>query len=155
MKRKSIMMVTAIVTLTLGAAGLIAQTTHRQAKDWHRGRGGILQHLTRTYNLSDTQQTQVKAMWESEKQNVLPLLQQLDQGHKEMEAATTNGAFDESRVNQIAQQQSQTITSLLVEKEKLQSKFYQILTPDQRTKFTQMQQRRDGHIDRLLQQLAQ
>ena len=155
MKRKGIFIAGAIIVATLGTVGLIAQTAHRQMGDWHRGQGGMLQHLTRVYNLTDAQQTQLKAMWESEKPNILPLLQQLAQGQKEMHAATANGTFDEAKVNQIAQQQSQTIASLLVQKEKLQSKFYQILTPDQRTKFAQMQQRRQGHIDRLLQQLAQ
>ncbi len=155
MKRKGIFFAVVIVVATLGTVGLIAQTASREMRDWHRGRGGILQHLTRVYNLTDAQQAQIKAMWESEKSNVLPLLQQLAQGQKEMQAATANGVLDEAKVTQIAQQQSQTITNLLVEKEKLQSKFYQILTPDQRTKFAQIQQRREGHIDRLLQQLAQ
>lgn len=153
MKRKGILLSVAIVTLTLGSLGLIAQAAHRQ--DWHRGQGGMLQHLTRTYNLTNAQQAQVKALWQSEKQNVVPLLQQLEQGSKEMHAATANGTFDEAKVNQIAQQQSQTITSLLVEKEKLQSKFYQILTPDQRAKFVEMQQRRESHVNRMLQNLAQ
>lgn len=155
MKRKGILMITAIITLTLGTVGLIAQTAHRQTRDWHRGQNGILHHMTRLYSLSDSQQTQIKVMWESEKPNVMPLLQQLAQGNKEMQAATANGAFDEAKVNQIAQQQSQTIASLLVEKEKLQSKFYQILTPEQRAKFNERQQMREGHFDRMLQQLAQ
>ncbi len=155
MKRKGIVISAAIVMLTIGSVGLIAQAARRQAGDWHRGQGGILQHLARVYNLTDAQQTQVRAMWQTEKPNVVPLLQQLEQGNKEMQAATANGAFDEARVNQIAQQQSQAITSLLVEKEKLESKFYQILTPEQRTQFTQRQQRHEGHIDQMLQKLAQ
>ena len=154
MKRKTIVIVLAVLLAGLGAA-LVAQTAHRkQMGHWHRGPGGLLQHITRTFALTDAQQTQVKAMWESEKPNVMPLLQQLSQQHKEMIAATAKGTFDEGKVTSIADQESQTIGKLLVQKEKLQSKFYQILTPEQRVKFDTLQQRREAHMENMLQKLA-
>jgi Spy/CpxP family protein refolding chaperone len=155
MKRKTILIAVAIAVASAGAL-LLAQTAqHGQMGDWHRhGSGGLMQHVTREFNLTDAQQTQVKAMWEAEKPNVVPLLQQLAQGHKEMVAATPNGTFDATKVAPIADQQAQTISKLLVEKEKLSSQFYQILTPEQRTKFDTMRQQHEARIDHILQNLA-
>lgn len=152
MKRNAILTACLIATVAL-AAVLFAQTTHPR-RDWHRGPGGLMQHITRTFNLTDAQQAQIKALWEAEKPNVVPLLQQLSESHKQMLAATQNGAFDEAKVTSIATQQSQTITQLLVEKEKLSSKFYQLLTPEQRSKFDSLRQQRENHMDQLLQRLA-
>lgn len=153
MKRKSILITVAVVVASVGAL-LAAQTAQHQMGGWHHGPGGLMQHVTRVFNLTDAQQTQVKAMWESEKPNVMPLLQQLADGHKQMLAATANGTFDETKVTPIATQQAQTISQLLVEKEKLSSKFYQILTPEQRTKFDSLRQQHETRIDNMLQRLA-
>lgn len=160
MGRKRTLLGLAVLLLSICAV-VFAQSTQQgpgQGQWRHRGPhgpGGMLAHLTRVLNLTDAQQAQVKTMWESEKPNVVPLFQQLEQGHKEMLGVTANGAFDEAKVNSIAQQQSQTLAKLIVEKEKLQSKFYQILTPEQRTRFTQMQQRHDQHIERMLLRFGQ
>lgn len=155
MKRKTFLIVL-VAVLVVAGVGLIAQNAARGqiGRGWHRGHGDLMQHVTFMFNLTDAQQAQVKAMWESEKPNVIPLLQQLAQGHKQMIAATANGTFDEAKVTPIADQQAQSIGKLLVEKEKLQSKFYQILTPEQRTKFDTMRQRHDARLDRMLQNLT-
>jgi Spy/CpxP family protein refolding chaperone len=152
MKRKTILIVLAVLLATAGAL-LAAQATQGR-KDWHRGPGGLMQHVTREFNLTDAQQAQVKAMWQTEKPNVIPLLQQLAQGHKEMLAATPNGTFDAGKVTPIADQQAQTIAKLIVEKEKLSSQFYQLLTPEQRTKFDTMRQQHEARFERILQKLA-
>ncbi len=154
MKRKTILITLAVLVASVGAF-MAAQTTQNRTGQWHQGSGGIMQHVTREFNLTEAQQTQVKAMWESEKPNVLPLLQQLAAGHKQMIAATAGGTFDEAKVAPIANEQAQTIAQLLVEKEKLSSKFYQILTPEQRTKFDTVRQQHDAHVDRMLQHLSQ
>jgi Spy/CpxP family protein refolding chaperone len=153
MKRKNVLITLAVLVIGAGAM-LAAQTAQRQMGQWHHGPGGLMQHVTRVFNLTDAQQTQVKAMWESEKPNVIPLLQQLADGSKQMTAATPNGTFDEAKVAPIANEQAQTIAKLLVEKEKLSSKFYQILTPEQRTMFDTLRQQHETRIDNMLQHLA-
>ncbi len=153
MKRKSILITLAVLVASVGAV-LAAQTAQNQMGQWHHGPGGLMQHVTREFNLTDAQQTQVKAMWESEKPNVIPLLQQLAGASKQMAIVTAGGTFDEAKVAPIANQQAQTIAQLLVEKEKLSSKFYQILTPEQRTKFDTVRQQHEARIDHILQHLT-
>jgi Spy/CpxP family protein refolding chaperone len=153
MKIRGVVIVLAALVIGAGAM-LAAQTAGRQMGGWHHGPGGLMQHVTRVFNLTDAQQAQVKAMWESEKPTVMPLLQQLADGQKQMMAATPNGTFDEAKVAPIANQQAQTIANLLVEKQKLSSRFYQILTPEQRTKFDSLRQQHETRFENMLQHLA-
>ena len=50
----------------------------------------------------------------------------------------SNGAFDEAKVRAAASQQSQTMTDLIVEKARIHSQLFQILTPEQKTKMTKL-----------------
>ncbi len=120
----------------------------------HRGGERLMAHLTRKFDLTTAQQTEVKQMWESEKPAVTPLVQQLSQLNKQMAQATAGGSYDQAKVAAIANQESQVISQLILEKEKLTSKFYTLLTPEQRIKFDSMQQRRLERIDRFVQHLT-
>jgi Spy/CpxP family protein refolding chaperone len=85
-------------------------------------------------NLSDTQKSQIKSIWESERPTVAPLLQELASEGKEMDSVTVQGRLDESKVQAIAARQGETIAKLLVEKERLKSKIYTtVLNSEQRT----------------------
>ena len=84
----------------------------------------------------------------------MPLLKQLANGRKEMDAAAMNGTFDVEKVQAIANRQAQRVAQLLVEKERLQSNSYtSVLTPQQRLKADKMRARMDGHIDEFLNRL--
>jgi Spy/CpxP family protein refolding chaperone len=64
-----------------------------------------------------------------------PLLKQLADSRKQMTTATANGAFDQARVAAIANQQSQAMAQLIVEREKTQAQIYnQVLTSEQQAK---------------------
>jgi Spy/CpxP family protein refolding chaperone len=119
-----------------------------------RGEGAFLAHLTRRLDLTPAQQTEVKQMWQAEKPAVVPLVQQLASLNKQMAEATSNGTFDQAKVTAIANQESQLVSQLIVEKEKLTVKFYTLLTPEQRTKFDTVRQRRLTRIDEFVQQMA-
>ncbi len=144
--KKKYAIVTAIVVAVLG----VALTVHAEARFRHASQtwggppmaGRYLQHLADVLDLTDAQQTQIKQMWKAELPTIQPLLQQLAAQHKQMVAATQSGKFDEAQVRPIANQQAQLIAQLIVEKQKLQSQVYAILTPDQQAKMTRLQQRR-------------
>jgi protein CpxP len=153
MKTRYIIAAVAVVLL-LGFGTAMFARAEWHGGPFHHGKGGILVHLTRKFDLTAAQQTEVKQMWQAEKPSVVPLVQQLAQLHKQMIAATANGNFDQAKVTAIANQQSQVLSQLIVEKAKLTSKFYTLLTPEQRTKFDTMQQRRLTHIDNFVQKLA-
>ncbi len=148
--------IAAIAVVVLG----VTLAVHAEAKFRHASQtwggppmaGRFLQHMADVLDLTDAQQAQVKSMWQAERPNIMPLVQQLADAHKQMVAVTANGKFDQAQVQTIANQQAQTIAQLIVEKQKLQSQIYGILTPDQQAKFARIQQR---HIDRMQKWLNQ
>jgi periplasmic protein CpxP/Spy len=68
----------------------------------------------------------------------------------QMLSVTQKGQFDAAQVRAIANQQGQTLANLIVARQELQSQIYNLLTPEQRTKFDQMQQRRLEHMQKWL-----
>lgn len=117
----------------------------------HRwGHFGPMAYVAHELNLNDAQRQQIRTMWDQEKPTVSGLVQELSAEGKEMDAVTENGNPDESKVQEIASRQGQTIAKLLVEKEHFKSKVYTtVLTAEQRKKADEMQARwheRMGHF---------
>ena len=104
---------------------------------WH-GRGGppsierIVDRIGSRLDLTADQKTQVNSIIAAERQNVAPLFDQLRTDWQRMREATAGGQFNEEQVRAIAANQTQTITELLVAKERVKSKIYAVLTPEQR-----------------------
>jgi protein CpxP len=138
----------------LALVGIAALGQSMAGKGGHWRQGGFLNrriaHLSRALDLSDAQQQQVKALVEAQRPALKGLRQQLVSERQQMLAATQNGQFDEGKVQAIASQQGQTLANLIVARQELQSKIYTLLTPEQRTKFDQMQQRRLEHMQKWL-----
>lgn len=112
--------------------------------------GGPLGFYTRALNLTDAQRTQIKQIMANEKPTLHPLMQQEEQSHQQMMQLATGGNFDESKAQAIATQEAQTHTQIEVEHAKIMSQAYQVLTPDQKTKFAEMQAR---HQQRMAQHM--
>ena len=155
MKTKTIIAVVAVILLIGGA--LVAARAHsinhgagfRHSHGFNRG----LAMLAWKLDLTDAQRAQVKTIFNSEWPAVQPLLQQLAAEQNQMFAATTKGTFDEVKVKTIADQQSQAIARLLVEKERFISQVYtNVLNPDQRTKADAMRQEWEQRINQRLQE---
>ena len=110
--------------------------------------------VAKQLQLTDAQKTQIKSMWQAEKPTMQPLLQQLATGRKQMLALTANGNFDAGKVSALANQQSQTIAQLMVERQKLIAQVYnRVLTPDQRSKADQIRANHEQRIDQWLQRM--
>jgi Spy/CpxP family protein refolding chaperone len=153
MKTKVIVVTTAAILLIGG--GLVAARAHAMHHGFHNGRGFDrgLAMLSWKLDLNDAQRAQVKTMFHSEWPAVQPLLQQLATEQNQMFAATSKGAFDEAKVNAIAQQQSQAIAELLVAKERFISQIYNnVLNSEQRTKADAMRQEWEQRINQRLQE---
>ena len=85
-------------------------------------------------NLTDAQKQQIKTMMQAQRATTRPLMQQLAENRKAMLTATANGAFDQAKVQAIANQQSQAMAQLMVQKASMQHQIYtQVLTAEQRT----------------------
>ena len=75
-----------------------------------------------------------------------PLMAQAAKNRQQLHEATANGKFDEAQVRTIAAQQAQTMSELIVAKERVKAKIYnEVLTPEQRSKADQMLQRIQSH----------
>lgn len=88
--------------------------------------------------LTDAQRAQFKQIMTQERPTLKPLMQQMREGQTQMRTLELSGNFDEGQARTIAAQQSQTMTELTVQRAKIESAMIQVLTPDQRTKLTQM-----------------
>jgi Spy/CpxP family protein refolding chaperone len=97
--------------------------------------------------LTDIQKAKIGGLVQAQKPVMEPLLKELASRQKQLADATANGNFAEDRVTSIARQQSQALTQLIVEQEKLQSQIYsQVLTPDQQSKMNNMRERQPAGI---------
>jgi Spy/CpxP family protein refolding chaperone len=65
--------------------------------------------------------------------------------------ANNNGTFDEAKARAVADEQAATISSLLVERQRMITKIYnEVLTPDQCTKADQLRERIHGRVEGFL-----
>ena len=105
----------------------------------------MMARVARELDLTDAQQSAIKAIITNEFAAARPLLDKMAENRKQMLAATAGGQFDEAQVRALATEQAQVITELIVAKERAKAKVYQELTPDQRTKADQMLERLGPH----------
>ena len=142
MHKKSIILAAILMALAAGLAAT-ASAQHR-GMGFGRNNGWMLKHMTKQLNLTDAQQTQIKGIMSGEKTKIKPMMQQLRQ-NQQAEDANINGSFDENQARTFASKQAQLMTDLIVEKERMRSQVYAVLTPEQRQKALQLMQERQQH----------
>jgi protein CpxP len=142
MHKKSIILAAIFMALAAGLA-TTAFAQHR-GMGFGRNNGWMLKHMTKQLNLTEAQQTQIKGIMAGEKTRVKPMMQQLRQ-NQQTEDANINGSFDENQARTFANKQAQLMTDLIVEKERMRSQVYAVLTPEQRQKALQLMQERQQH----------
>jgi periplasmic protein CpxP/Spy len=139
MFRKSIILVAILMAVAAGlATSAFAQHRHMS---FGRHDGWMLKRMTKQLNLTEAQQTQIKGIMAGEKTKIKPLMQQLRQ-NEQAENANINGTFDENQARTFAGKQAQLTADLIVEKERMRSQVYAVLTPEQRQKAQQLMQER-------------
>ncbi len=153
MKKQVIIWSTAaLVILTAGI--VIARADRPMGHGW-RHHHGPLGYISHELNLSDTQKSQIQTIWQGEKPTIASLVREISAENKEMDAATAQGNFDDSKVQPIADRQAATIAKLLVEKEKLKSQIYStVLNADQRSKADKLQERWHSRFDRIAEHIS-
>ena len=141
--------ITAVLTLFAGMA--FAQGG--AGGPMHHRRGGFMGGMElplRQLNLTDDQKAQVKQIFQAEKTNMKPLMEQERTAHTQMVQLITSGAFDQSKAAAIAAQESQTHMQLEIAHAKIASQIYQLLSSDQKAKvadiIAQHQQRMQEHM---------
>jgi periplasmic protein CpxP/Spy len=138
-----------IVTFVVGvlAVGLVGMIFAQKGKEGNRsGFAGkdfppqfLVERIANELGMNEEQKTQAKSVIEASKERVKPLMEQMKQSRETVKDLGTDGNFDEAKVNEIANQQSETMKQLFIEKEKTKAQLFAILTPEQREKAKAMQ----------------
>ncbi len=143
--RNRILLIAGLAVLVVGAAVFALAQEHGGMKRMHEGGpGDMVEHMSRELNLTDDQKNQVKALLDAQKSTEEARHTKLEEIHKQLEAATANGQFDENTVRNLANQQSQLMADEMVDHMRLHSKIYGLLTAEQRTKADGMMKRHGG-----------
>ena len=113
--------------------------------------GNMLGFYGRKLDLTDAQRAQVKDIMTKEKPTIQPMILQMAQGHQQLQQLVMSGTFDEAKVRALATQQTQNMTELTVQRARIASELYQVLTPDQKTKLSDMVTQHQQHLMNHLQ----
>lgn len=106
----------------------------------------IMARVAERLGLTDAQKTEIKSILVAERPDAEPLLRQLAATRKQLRDATRSGSFDEAQVRSLATQQAQTVAELIVTKERVKSKVYNVLTPEQRGRAEKMRARFESRV---------
>jgi len=138
MKKRYLLMV-GLATMVLGTT-VYSVVRHERANRPIIDR--IVSRITRHLDLTDAQQTQVRSILEAERSKVAPLMAEASKNRQQLRASTASGKFDEAQVRSLAAQQAQTMTEMIVEKERVKARIYnEVLNAEQRTKADQLLER--------------
>jgi protein CpxP len=117
--------------------------------------GGELGMFLHQLNLTDDQKAQVKQIFQTEKPNMKPLMQQEMQSHLQLMQLITSGKFDQGAATAIATQEGQTHIQMEVEHAKIGAQIYQLLSADQKAKVADMIAKHQQHMQEHLQNKEQ
>jgi len=155
MKLSHFKIAAAVLMVALTATAALAQTFTRTHMHGHRMFAGPMMGFhARALNLTDDQRTQMKGVMAKEKPTLKPLFTQLATTRQQLRQLEMSGTFDEATVRELATQQAQTMTELTVQQARIHSELYQILTPEQKTKMTQMMQQQQQRFQQRMQPQA-
>jgi len=109
--------------------------------DQGMGPGNRIGFLIRQLDLTDQQKADAKKILEAERSVMEPLRTQLRENREALQKATENGQFNEATVTSLAQKQGDLMAQMIVSRHRIQSQIWQILTPEQRDKATQLREK--------------
>ncbi len=162
MRTKLLTVAVALLALVLCGTVMIqaqAQSDNSSSNAGHMWRGhrhGEMGFMARELNLTDAQKAQVKTLFQAQRAADRPLMQQLAQNRVAMLNLTAGGAFDQAKVQALANQQSQLMAQLMVQKASLRSQIYnQVLTSEQKAKADQLRQTKIARINERMTRLSQ
>ena len=145
--RYSIMKCAAVATFAAGIVFAQTPTVDSRPGAVHaqEGRRGFmwghmdLDHVAQVLNLTDSQKEQARTIFQHARQSAQPIRQELKQNREKLTAAAkvTNSEGD---IQKLANEQGRLLEKLIAIRTEASSKFYQMLTPEQRVKADQMRE---------------
>ena len=145
----------AAVAVLLGTAVSKSQTTDAPPPPpMHGHEFGMGEHMMGFFadylNLSDEQQTQMKAILHKEHPAMRPLFEQSHQIDLQLRQYA-EGAYDEAKVRALAAQKAQLETEMTVQRTRIHKELFEVLTADQQAKMKEMEARHEARMQRPMQ----
>lgn len=117
--------------------------------------GPMLGFFTDLLDLTDAQQAQIKQIFATQKPAMEPLFTQESASREQMMQLIQSGIFDQAKAQSIANQESQVHARIEVLHAQIASQAYQVLTAEQKTKFTQFIAKRQQRMQQHMQEREQ
>lgn len=143
MKKITAIILTVVLT-AMGAMMIFAQTdTNTEGKrefgkKGNHGKRGGKGMMLRGLDLTDAQKEQVKQIMQTSRENTKTLREQMKANRQQLQTINENGNFNAAQTQALAAQQGNLHAQMIVEKERVKSQIYQILTPEQKAKAAEM-----------------
>lgn len=141
--KKATIAILAIALISTGALLIFAQKgdgTWRGPRGGGMGPGHGLLLMADKLGVTEEQKTQIKAILEDSRTRVRPLMESLRTNHEAIRNLGTDGTYNEAEVARIANAQAETTKQMIVEKEKTKAAIFAVLTPEQRTRATELRE---------------
>ena len=151
----SVLVATVGMAQTDSGAPAESAPTQQQAPGPRHFRRGEMDFMGRYLQLTDAQKAQVKQIMVNEKPTLKLLEQQLHSNRQQLRELEQSGTFDEAKVRAIAAEQSQILTNLTVERSRMRTQIFNILTPEQKSKAIELSNRREARFQKRLQRTAE
>lgn len=157
--KKLIVAILSVVLVAMGAMFIFAQDgaatkDGKRGKRGHFGKGGGGM-MFRGLDLTEEQKTQMKAIRQASKETMKPIREQMKANRQKLQTLSESGTFDEAQVQAIAAQQGTLSAQMIVEREKVKSQIFNLLTPEQKTKAAEMkaqfQQKRQERMQKRME----
>ena len=149
--KQQFMRLAAVAALAAGMAFAQAPAPAPNAAPGQKGTAQqrIRRRVMQALNLTAAQKQQAKAIFQQSRQNAQPIAHQLKQNREALSAAVK--ANDTAQIQQLSGQQGNLRGQMLAIRSGAMAKFYATLTPEQRTKAEQVQQRIRQRMQQRLQ----
>lgn len=93
---------------------------------------GFEERMAKILRLSETQQSQIKAVFDSERETVKPLFDKMQKSRAQIQLLVETPAFDEAAVRAAAHAQAAIETELIVSRARVENRIHGLLTQEQR-----------------------
>jgi protein CpxP len=154
--KKLITAILAIVLVAMGAMFILAQTAGKPEGKRGFGKKGFGKRgghsmMFRGLDLTEEQKAQMKQIRQKSREIVKPIREQMKANRQKLAELSANGSFNAAQVQEIAAQQGSLSAQMIVERERVKSQIFQILTPEQKAKAAELQAQRKQRMQERIQ----
>src|SRR5215204_2136748 len=138
--KKALIAILALAVLAAGVIFAVGQTASKGDKGWgrrdghHRGAGTAF----RAIGLTEDQKARLKEFRATSRTNIKPVREAIKANREKMRTLTANGAFDEAQVTALANERAGLQAKLIVERQRMRSQLFAILTDEQKAKLAEI-----------------